>query len=350
MEPLDQVKTQQNEEIEATGEVETDGESAKDESKAKGGLARAAALSPEERKDIARKAALARWETPLPKAEYTGVLTIGDAEIPCAVAEIDGRVVRLVVQREVVGLLTGNKKGDLDRYLRPKNLLPFVPEKFRDKPLDQATYIVEMNGKKAHGYDGEDIVDICRMYLDARKKNALLPNQIQLADRAEIIVTALAKTGITALIDEVTGYQQVRARDALQAYIDRVIRKELAAWAKRFPDEFYEQMYRLKKWSWSANSTKHPMLAAKYTADIIYSRLGPTVLEELRKVNPRTPKGHRKHKHHQWLTDDVGHPQLAQHLYAVIGLMRISDSWEQFKVILNRAYPKQDEKQFTLFN
>lgn len=65
------------------------------------------------------------------------------------------------------------------------------------------------------------------------------------------------------------------------------------------------------------------MLAAKYTRDIVYSRLGPDILEELHRINPRTPKGYRN----QWLTEDVGHPQLAQHLYTVINFMKASDSW-----------------------
>ena len=114
---------------------------------------------------------------------------------------------------------------------------PYIPEKFRDKSLDQAAIVLEMSGRKAFCYEGEDIVDLCKMYLDARKAhNVLQPNQLQLADRAEILVTSLAKTGITGLIDEATGYQQIRARDALQAYLDRILRKELAAWVKRFPD------------------------------------------------------------------------------------------------------------------
>lgn len=319
----------------------------KDKSKVKGGLARAKALTSEARSEIAKKAAEARWSTP--KAEYTGELTIAGANIPCAVIETENGPIRIVVQREVVGLLTGNKKGGLQRYLNPPNLQPFLPEKFKNKSLDEATYVVEIAGRKAHGFNGEDIVDICKMYLEARSKREILPNQRHLADRAEIIVTALAKTGITALIDEATGYQQVRERDALQAYIDKIISKELAAWVRRFPIEFYEEMYRLNNWKWT-NNTKHPMLAAKYTADIVYSRLGPGILDELHRINPKTAKGYRKNKHHQWLTEDIGHPQLAQHLYAVINFMKASDSWEQFKKLLNRALPKYERNQLRLFN
>jgi P63C domain len=34
------------------------------------------------------------------------------------------------------------------------------------------------------------------------------------------------------------------------------------------------------------------------------------VLEELKRRNPRDEKGHRATKHHQWLTEDIGHPAL----------------------------------------
>jgi hypothetical protein len=41
------------------------------------------------------------------------------------------------------------------------------------------------------------------------------------------------------------------------------------------------------------------------------------------------------------LTEDVGHPALAQHLHAVTGIMRASSSWQQFHGILDRAFPKR---------
>ena len=322
----------------------------KSSGKAKGGLARAEALSADKRKEIARKAASTRWSGVIPKATYEGTLNIGGTEIPCAVLEQGDKVVRVIVQREVVGLLTGNKKGNLDRYLQAQNLQPYVPEKFRDKSLEQAAIVLEMNGRKAFCYEGEDIVDLCKMYLDARKAgDVLLANQMQLADRAEILVTSLAKTGITGLIDEATGYQQFRARDALQTYLNKVLRKELAAWVQRFPQEFFQQIYRLKNWPWTGSS-RRPSVVGKYIADIVYSRLGPGVLDELERLNPKTEKGGRSAKHHQWLTEDVGHPMLAQHLYAVTGLMRISVNWNEFKSLLERGYPKTDEVQKRLFS
>jgi hypothetical protein len=56
-------------------------------------------------------------------------------------------------------------------------------------------------------------------------------------------------------------------------------------------------------------------------------------------------------KHHQWLTEDVGHPALAQHLYAIIGLMRVADSWGHLMRMADRAYPKRGHSiQLDLFS
>lgn len=70
-----------------------------------------------------------------------------------------------------------------------------------------------------------------------------------------------------------------------------------------------------------------PGIVAYYTNDVVYSRLAPGVLEELRTRNPLKETGGRASKHHQWLTEEIGHPGLSNHLHAVITLMKISDSW-----------------------
>jgi len=82
------------------------------------------------------------------------------------------------------------------------------------------------------------------------------------------------------------------------------------------------------------------MVVASYTKDIVYARLAPQILEEIERRNP-IEGGRRKAAHHQWLTDDVGHPALAQHLHAVITLMRVSKTWPQFKQMLDMAHPKR---------
>ena len=83
-------------------------------------------------------------------------------------------------------------------------------------------------------------------------------------------------------------------------------------------------------------------MVASYTKDIVYARLAPHIIEELENRNP-IEGGRRKAKHRQWLTEDVGNPALAQHLHAVITLMRVSKTWQQFKHMLDVAHPKRGD-------
>lgn len=157
-----------------------------------------------------------------------------------------------------------------------------------------------------------------------------------------MLVRGFARVGIVALVDEVTGYQEIRDRQALQAILDKYLRESFAAWAKRFPDEFYREMFRLKGWQWRGMKVNRPSVVGHYTRDLVYERLAPGLIQELEVRNPKDEKGNRKVKHHQFLTDEIGHPALAQHLYAVIGFMRASSNWDQFYRLMQRAYPKRD--------
>src|SRR5687768_11489449 len=68
--------------------------------RARGGAARAAAMTPDQRSESARKAAVAKAiKRALPKATHEGALKLGSIEIPCAVLE-DGR--RLLTQSGVM--------------------------------------------------------------------------------------------------------------------------------------------------------------------------------------------------------------------------------------------------------
>ena len=92
-----------------------------------------------------------------------------------------------------------------------------------------------------------------------------------------------------------------------------------------------------------------PSVVGRYTNDIVYKRLAPNIIEELEIRNPKNSSGNRSVRHHQWLTEDIGNPALAQHLYAVIALMKASTSWDKFMSSLERALPKQgDDWRFRL--
>lgn len=317
---------------------------------AKGGKARARALTAARRSEIAKQAVETRWRKEgklkvLPVATHGSSdhpLKIGEIELPCYVLADDRRV---LVQREMVAGLSmsqgtaGRGTGDrLAKFIGGKAISPFVSKHLYDV-ITEPIRFKTTSGNMAYGYEAEVLADLCDAVLSARKDGKLNYQQGHIAERCEILVRGFARVGIVALVDEATGYQDDRARDALAKILEAFVEKELRKWVKTFPSEFYRYLFKLRGLPYNGKCRK-PQYMGHLTNDLIYSRLAPGVLAELRKRNPRTSRGTRKSKHHQWLTSEVGNPKLLEHLAAVTALMRGHDAWDSFYVMLERSMPK----------
>lgn len=319
----------------------------------KGGEARAKKLTPEERSAIASAGAKIRWEkeqvsAPLPKATHKGTLRIGDAEIPCAVLE-DGR---RILSETGVTLALGSRSGGSKRikkelgergasvpvFVAPNNIKQFISNEFLEGALKPILY---KDGRRhVIGYEASVLTKVCDIWLAAREAGVLQKQQLERAQKAEILIRALADVAIIALVDEATGFQQERERDALHKLLSVYLAEERLAWAKRFPDEFYRQIYRLKGWSWPVGRAKTPLLG-HITNDVVYDRLPDGVLSKLQELNPTsTSSKRRKWKHHQFLSEDVGQPDLRDHILQILPIMKISKDWRSFKKHLDVAFPK----------
>lgn len=289
-------------------------------------------------------------ESKIRQAMYEGVLEIGDAEIPCAVLE-DGT--RVLTQTEMLVALgrSPRPKGkesravdELPPFLATKSLQPFIDDTLREstKPIE----FKPLKGSSTMGYQATILPKICEVMLQARDAKALHSAQIPLAKKAEILMRGLAHVGIIALIDEATGFQEIRDRVALQAILEKYLTDEWAKWTKTFPDEYYIELFRLKNIPYpppGKHKNWRPSYVGHWTNDVVYHRLAPGILKELRRLNPRTEKGHRKGAFHQYLTRDIGHPALREHLSNVIFLMKGCRNWEDFKRRLESAAPKQGD-------
>ena len=274
-------------------------------------------------------------------------LVIGDIEIQCYVLEDETRVLSQGGFLKALGrsrTRPGSPSSDVDTpptFLASENLKPFI-----SNDLLMATTPVRFrapsSGKVTYGYRAELLPQVCEVYLKARDAGVLQPNQMHIAERAEVLIRALAGVAIIALVDEATGYQRIREERALATILEKFIAKELQPWMQAFPYEYYQEIFRLKGWN-GPHGVKRPSVLGHYTNDFVYKRLAPRLLEELRTINPTRPGGRRSHRHHQWFTADFGHPKLREHLIGVTALMRAAPNWNAFRRMLDRAYPKWNE-------
>jgi hypothetical protein len=317
--------------------------------KSKGGIARAAKLTAEERRLIAQKAANARWDhqySKLPQVTHRGMLKIADVEIPCFVLDDGRRVISGRGMTAAIGM-KGRGRGiariashRMIESLENNNLAVAIknPIKFKggspkvDAPSD--------------GFEATVLQELCEAILRARDKDLLKTEQeLRYGQFAEMLTRSFARLGIVALVDEATGYQEIRPRDALQKYLEMLIRKELAAWIKKFPDEFFENIYKLKGWRWPGMKKNRYSVVSYYIRDLVYERLAPGLLRELENKSPKDNSGSRKNKLHQWLTEDIGDPMLAQHLHSLIMFQKLALSsgygWNRFVKMVDKVLPKK---------
>lgn len=287
------------------------------------------------------------------KAEYTGELLIGDSKIPCAVLN-DGT--RLITQAGFLSAIGRSKQtsgvspldSDLPPFLATNNLKEFISDDLK-KNITPIAFKTS-KGKKAFGYNAELIPQVSSIYLQARKEGKLHKNQERFAQQCENLIIGLAHTGITALVDEATGYQNKRKNDNLSIVLNSFLAKELLPYERKFPDEYYKQIYRLKgkgeyvrKWA-DGKYKNTPAYIGTITNNIIYNRLPKGVLEKIKELNPRNNNGNRSKRYFQLLSEEVGVPALEGIIPGVISLMRScnDNDWDEFESRLDKAYPLQD--------
>ena len=285
------------------------------------------------------------------KATHEGPLKINDVEIQAYNLENGERVMsRATFIRALgrTGKAKGGRKYDQDLqvpvFLTASNLKPYISQEL----LESSTPIpfLDLNGKKSIGYKASLLAEVCYVFIDALEGEALKTNQLHIAQRAKILVRGFATVGLIALVDEATGYQYDRNRQELQKILKAYVSEHLLKWEKRFPDEFYVQMFRLRGWKYTTESIKRrPGVIGTWTNKLIYEQLPEGVLQKLKSETPKTKKGNRKHKFHQLLTTEIGNPHLEKQINSVVTLMKVSSTWKGFERLFKRAFPKGQQKE-----
>ena len=324
-----------------------------DEKKQSAGKARWVGVPEATKKALVSKAAHARWQKAegVRVAEYPGEIKLAGIQLSCAVLD-DGT--RVLSERGVSSALGHlrlpddyNRKnlaaaaGDevFPAFLSP-SVASFLPEEVRRKLAHPIRYQLRKNfGIPAIGIEATLLADICEAFLAARESGTLPSEDNGKAKAADVLMRALARVALVALIDEATGFQVVRDRDELQKLLEKYVSEEHRPWMRTFPDEYYVELFRLRNVK-TDDVRKRPLYFGKLTNDVVYSRLLPGMLPRLDEVNPANDQGRRSRKHHQHLMKQ-GEEHLKKHLMGVVYLMRASASWNDFMQALDRASPIQ---------
>ncbi|EEQ5439139.1 P63C domain-containing protein [Escherichia coli] len=316
--------------------------------KAKGGKARAAKMTAEQRKESSRKAVAAKKEKALlPVSANEGKLKIGDAELDVAVLE-NGR--RIISQASVFKAFGRPQRGgrapqeeggiNMPAFMDAANLKKYINQDVMDV-INKVKYKT-ITGSVQEGYDASIIPLVCDVYLKAREAGAITrPNQLETAKKAEILVRSLAKVGIIALVDEATGYQRDREKDALAKILEAFVAKEIQPYITTFPADYYEELFRLRGLEYPPENPRfRPQYFGVLTNDIVYKRLAPNILEELKKQNVKASKGT---KLFQGLTPNIGYQKLREHLSSTVTIMKLSNDYSDFIAKMNRLHPRFED-------
>jgi hypothetical protein len=322
--------------------------------KAKGGHARAEALSPEEKKEIAQKAAKARWDDSIEIAKRAGTIEIGDISIPCAVLADNTRVLS---ERAITKAFGGKRGGShwrrlkenpdgayLPIFLSAKNIKPYINNELSESLGRRRLYRTKKGGAAAYGIEASLLPKICNVYLNMRDvENALTVSQVPFSVQADIIMRGLAEVGIVALVDEATGYIEEKRKQEYRELFQAFIREQVREYEKEFPRQFTDNLYRFYELEPSSHG-KHPQFFGKLTRKYIYEPLANSkgaILEMLDEKNPVvSERGGRKYKMFQFLEDTIGLPSFRAHLWQVVGIMNSSRNKAEFDRAFNRAFPR----------
>jgi hypothetical protein len=312
--------------------------------RAKGGAARAEALSPEERREIAKKAAAARWGH---RATHKGSFKEDfGIDVDCYVLDDDQKTAVISQRGMGAAIGLGEAGGNrLPRFIRGDKIAPYVGHELSQKLENPLIFQWSPAGANqpppsvVHGYDVTILIDVCKVIIKAEEEGKLLTRQEHIARQAHIILNASAKSGIKHLVYALSGYDATR--EQVIAAFKLYVREEARDYEKEFPDLLYREWYRL--YELPEPERNKPWKFKHLTENHVYKPLARSrgrVLHLLK--TERTTSGERHSKLHQFLSE-IGVKALRQHLGQLLGIAQVSDDKAQYEKNVRRVFGDQHE-------
>lgn len=267
-----------------------------------------------------------------PFAKYSGTLQLGNQQVDCYVLNNETRVISM---RATVKAIANDDNGDLAKYVGTRALQPYVSPDLLTTQIVE--FIIPGNPVRSKGINAETFLDICSAYVASfTSGEKLTSKQRRIAINCSILLSACAKTGLIALIDEATGYQHVRDENALQVKLRAFISEELRAWEKTFPDELWEEFGRLTNWQGSLH--QRPKYWGKLVLELIYDAMDPDIAAYLKDNKPKPTHGQN---YHQWLSEDIGLRALTTHINQITGIAKTCSTMDELRHKVALHYGKE---------
>ena len=269
-----------------------------------------------------------------PFAKFIGELSFveGGSPVDCYVLDTNERVISF---RGTLKAIAGREGGNLGEYIGVQGLKPYINSEL--VLAETINFVIPGTQYKGKGIKAESFLNICDAYVKALRDGMLsTARQQEIAITCSILLSACAKTGLVALIDEATGYQYERKENALQLKLKAFVADEMRAWEKTFPDALWEEFGRLTKWKGSLHS--RPKWWGKLVMELIYNALDADVAEYLKENKPPPVAGKN---YHQWLSEHYGLKKLITHIYEIIGMAKTCKDIKELQQKVAHHYKKE---------
>ncbi len=315
----------------------------KNEAKAKGGHARALALSGQRKKQIAAKAAAARWIKATHKGNFKGDFGI---DVDCYV--LDDEAKTAVISQRGMGEALGLSKGGgsrLPRFVGSKSFAPYVGPELREKLEKPLIFQGVAAGPNlpspgtVYGYDVTILIDLCRAIVEADVAGALLDRHGSVVQQAHVILSASAKAGIKGLVYALAGYNP-EAEEIIASFRAYVL-EEAKKYEKEFPPELYLQWARLYGVRVTPGGGSRSWKNLHLTIDHVYTPLAKSdgkLLGILR--DAKRSGGKRADKLFQFL-NEIGARALRMQLGRILEMAEDSATKEIYEKRINDRFGKQ---------
>lgn len=319
--------------------------------RAKGGIARAAALTDEQKKAIAQKAAVARWGVKPPKATHKGNFKSDfGIDVECYVLNDEHKTA--VISQRGMGVALGFSTqggGRFPRFISGKTISPYLGLELKEKlenPLifqGPTTVSDAESSKRLHGFDVTLLIDVCKAIVSADSEGKLTRNQKDIAKQAHIILNASAKAGIKGLVYALSGYRP-EVEEVIQAF-KVYVQEEAKKYEQEFPSELYLAWQRLYKIPMPTRGK--PWQFMHLTRRHIYYPLAKSqgkILELLRALKARD--GDQKRYLFQFL-NDIGARALRMHMGRVLEMAEsAADDAASYERKFSERFGDQQELEF----